>query len=73
MSRQVPVGRRTAASAGVAVPADRRFRRADVRPDRRHLVRLVLRISRWVVPVGIVLAAAVWMVDAMLQARVLSV
>lgn len=68
-----PAGRRTAASAGVAAPADRRFRRADVRPDRRRFGRLVLRSLRWLVPMGLVLAAAVWMVDAMLQARVLSV
>lgn len=73
MSGPVPVGRRTAASAGVAAPADRRYRRADVRPDRRHLGRLALRVSRWLVPIGLVLAAAVWMVDAMLQARVLAV
>jgi cell division protein FtsQ len=55
------------AAAGVAAPADRRFRRPDVRPGRnRRLRQIVWRTSRPIL-VGLgVIAAAYWAVDAVL-------
>lgn len=58
---------------GVAVPPDKRFRRSELRPDRRRLGRTIVRIARWVVPGLAGLAAAVWLVDALLHATALTV
>jgi cell division protein FtsQ len=75
MSARVPLRRRgLPPSAGVAVQADRRFRRPDVRPGkRRRAGGLVWRIAR----IGIVGAAVLllggWLVSTIVGSRVLAV
>jgi len=46
--------------AGIHAPTDRRFRRPDVRPERRRLVRATWRVARWVGPALIGAALALW-------------
>jgi cell division protein FtsQ len=49
------------AAAGVAAPADRRFRRPDVRPGRpRRFRQAVGRAARWMVPAAIVCGLGAW-------------
>lgn len=73
MSRPTVPSRRVRPSAGVAVAADRRFRRSDLRPERRRLGRALLRAGRWALPFAALLAAGVWSVDILLQAEMLTV
>jgi len=72
MSRPVPVVRQPPA-AGVAAPADRRFRRSGFRPDRRRLGRTLVRIAAWLVPGAAGIGAAMWLLSALLHAELLSV
>jgi cell division protein FtsQ len=60
MSRDGQGARRGLPTAGVAVPSDRRFRRADAAPVRRRRAgRTLWTLARWsVVGVGLLLAAA---------------
>jgi cell division septal protein FtsQ len=62
MSRAATAGRRgLPAPAGVAAPNDRRFRRSDLRPDRRRQIGSALRrVVRWGVPGVLGSAACVW-------------
>jgi len=46
--------------AGIHAPTDRRFRRPDVRPERRRLVRATWRVARWVGPAFVGAALALW-------------
>lgn len=59
---------------GVAVPPDRRFRRADVSPERRRRIgRRVLRVVRWGAPLLAILALAGWGVSAAVHSDLLRV
>jgi cell division septal protein FtsQ len=60
MSRAV-MPRRGLAGSGIHAPTDRRFRRPDVRPERRRLMRATWRIARWGGPAVIALALAFWL------------
>jgi cell division septal protein FtsQ len=53
--------RRGLPGSAISAPADRRFRRPDVRPERRRLLRTAWRIVRWITPAVLVLGAAVWL------------
>jgi cell division septal protein FtsQ len=53
--------RRGLPGSAISAPADRRFRRPDVRPERRRLLRTAGRILRWIAPAVLVLGAAVWL------------
>ncbi len=48
-------------TAGVHAPTDRRFRRPDVRPERRRLVRATWRLARWAGPVALAAVLALWL------------
>lgn len=62
------------ATAGVAAPADRRFRRPDVRPGRRRRLSVwVWRATRALVTAALLACAAYLTVEALLGARLLSV
>jgi cell division protein FtsQ len=62
------------ATAGVAAPADRRFRRPDVRPGRRRRLGIWLwRATRAVLIAALVAGAAYLTVEALLGARPLSI
>jgi cell division protein FtsQ len=58
---------------GVAAPADKRFRRSDLRPDRRRWTRSLVRAARWIALGAAAAAVGFWLVHAALQARVLAV
>jgi cell division protein FtsQ len=61
-------------TAGVAAPADRRFKRPDVRPARRRrLGQLALRAAKVVLVGALVLGAGAWVTHEMLGSRLLSV
>ena len=60
MSREPQTGRRARSTPGVAVPADRRFRRAEASPVRRRRGRLIWIIARWLLVALLVAASAVW-------------
>ena len=61
-------------TAGVAAPADRRFKRPDVRPARRRrLGQLALRAARIALAGAVVLGAGAWMARAVLRSPRLAV
>jgi cell division protein FtsQ len=73
MSRGTP-RRRSPALPGVAAPADRRFHRADVPPERRRrLGRTASRFVRWGVGLAVVSIASAWLAGALLRADLLRV
>ncbi len=53
--------RRGVAGSGIHAPTDRRFRRPDVRPERRRLARVTWRIARWGGPVLVAMLLAFWL------------
>jgi len=53
--------RRLSSTIGIAAPTDRRFRRPDIRPDRRRLVRATWRFARWIGPSLVVALMALWL------------
>jgi cell division protein FtsQ len=61
MSRASASRRGLPGLAGLHAPTDRRFRRPDVRPERRRLVRVSWRVARWLGPVLVVAALALWL------------
>jgi len=65
MSRSSSSRKGLPATPGIAAPADRRFRRADIAPQRRRLGRFVARLTRRALPLFIVLvlgaAGAAWL------------
>jgi cell division protein FtsQ len=65
MSRSASARKGLPATPGIAAPADRRFHRADVAPQRRRLGRLVARLARRALPLIIVLVlgavSAAWL------------
>ena len=62
------------AASGVAAPADRRFRRPDVRPGTRKQIGLfVWRIARVGLVVGATLMAGTWGARALLESSLLTV
>lgn len=64
MSRDGRVLRRGRATAGVAAPADRRFRRSDVPPTRRRrLGRTIWTVARVGLIVGVVAGVTAWATD----------
>ncbi len=60
MSRAVST-RRGLPGAAVPAPKDRRFRRPDVRPERRRLMRVTWRIVRWGGPGLVAIGLALWL------------
>ncbi len=60
MSRAASASRRAPTAVGVAAPADRRFRRPDVRPNRRRLGPTIVRLAKWAIPALAVVATAAW-------------
>jgi cell division protein FtsQ len=61
-------------TAGVAAPADRRFKRPDVRPARRRrLGQLALRAAKVVLAGALVLGAGAWVTHEILGSRLLAV
>jgi len=60
MSRNTASTSRRAPAAGIAAPADRRFRRSDVRPHRRRIGQRLLQIGKWALPLIAAASAAVW-------------
>ncbi len=61
-------------TAGVAAPADRRFRRPDIRPGRRRKIgQFALKAARIAVGVGVVLLVLAWTGRAFLSSHFLSV
>src|SRR5262245_18624767 len=74
MLRGTLLRRALPATAGVAAPADRRFRRPDVRPGRRRRLGVWLwRATRALLAAAIVAGAAYLTVEALLSTRLLSV
>lgn len=76
MSRPASAVRRglPVVAAGVAVPADRRFRRPEVRPDRRKRSGRALWIAaKWLVMLAIVVGAVVWAVHHVPHSPLLAV
>jgi cell division septal protein FtsQ len=62
------------AASGVAVPADRRFRRPDVRPGTRKKIGLfVWRLARVGLVVGVTILAGTWSARALLESSLLTV
>src|SRR5437899_12366509 len=62
------------ATAGVAAPADKRFRRPDVRPGRRRRIGMLLwRMARAAVVTLLVAVTGYWVVEAILGAKPLSI
>jgi cell division protein FtsQ len=53
--------RRLSGTTGIAAALDRRFRRPDVRPERRRLVRATWRVVRWVGPSVAAALVALWL------------
>ena len=72
MSRTV-VERRGPAVAGVAAPADKRFRRSPFAPDRRRIGRTVGKFLRWLMPLVVAVAGAWWAVEQLGQSTLLAV
>lgn len=61
-------------TAGVAAPADRRFRRPDVRPARRRkLGQIAWRVGRVAIVAGLAVIILVWIGEVVLRARFLAV
>jgi len=63
MSRSALAERRGLPPAGVSAPADRRFRRSMLGPDRRRVGRTLIRALIWLVAGAAGAASAVWLVD----------
>jgi cell division septal protein FtsQ len=62
------------AAAGVAAPADRRFRRPDVRPGtRRKIGLLAWRLARIGLAIGITIVAGIWAARTLLASSLLTV
>ena len=61
------------AAAGVAAPSDRRFRRSEVRPDRRRAGRLALAALKWVAPGAVLVALMAWASNVVLTSSFLEV
>ena len=73
MSRASKLLRRPA-TAGVAAPADRRFRRPESRPGRRRRIgQVVVRVLRIAAPVAIVVVAVSWFGQVLLASRLLAI
>jgi cell division protein FtsQ len=73
MSRSTASTSRRAPAAGIAAPADRRFRRSDVRPHRRRIGQKLLQIAKWTAPLIAVAAAAVWTAQLAMTSHLLVV
>ena len=73
MSRFRASGGRMPSLPGVSAPADRRYRRPDLRPERRRLGRRLVRVVRWLVPVLLLAAGVSWLFDTMFETRLLAV
>ena len=74
MSRAAALRRGLPATAGVAAPADKRFRRPDVRPGRRRRIGVFLkRAAMIVVAAAALVGGGFWTFNAVLGARWLSV
>jgi cell division protein FtsQ len=74
MTRGAFLRRALPATAGVAAPADKRFRRPDVRPGRRRRFGMLLwRLTRIALMVSLIGGAASWTVNAILGATPLSI
>ncbi|MEO8071349.1 MAG: FtsQ-type POTRA domain-containing protein [Acidobacteriota bacterium] len=73
MNRTADATRRMPTTAGVAVPADKRFRRPDLRPDRRRIGRTVIRAVRWVLPALLMIAGTGWLGHLALHSSLLAV
>ena len=72
MSRQRETARRTR-HAGNAAPNDRRFHRSGLRPDHRRVGRTIVRASKWIAGVLVIVLAGFWLTDVVLHARMLAV
>lgn len=59
--------------AGIAAPSDRRFHRSGHRPDQRRVGRTILRATKWMAGLVVVVGAGFWLTDVVLHARILSV
>jgi cell division protein FtsQ len=73
MSRASAARRAGSALAGVPVPSDKRFRRSDLRPDRRRLGRAMVRTLRWAVPALVAVALAAWVATVAASSSLLAV
>lgn len=65
--RPAAMPRRAAGASGVSAPADRRFRRPDMRPERRRLLRMTWRLTRYGAPALALIAIAGWAVSVAMQ------
>ena len=62
------------AASGVAAPADRRFRRPDIRPGtRKKIGQLAWRLGRAFAVIGITVAVGTWAARALLESSLLNV
>lgn len=59
--------------AGIAAPSDRRFHRSGLRPDHRRVGRTIVRATKWIAGLVVVVGAGFWVTDVILHARVLTV
>jgi cell division protein FtsQ len=73
MSRGAVAPRRTPPSAGIAAPADRRFRRSDLSLRRLRSGRLIGRAAVWALTVVATVSVSTWLVDRLLHASVLNI
>ena len=73
MSRNSSPSRRIPPAAGIAAPADRRFRRSDVRPTRRRIGQTIALLVKWGLPVVAVVGAAAWAAHVVMNSRLLVV
>jgi cell division protein FtsQ len=74
MSRVAALRRGMPSTAGVAAPADRRFRRPDVRPGRRRrLWKMLAGAAVFALALMVVMAAGWWSVQALRGARWLTI
>jgi cell division protein FtsQ len=73
MSRRAPGSRRVPPAAGVAAPADKRFRRSDVRPARRRLGQTLVLVVRWGFPALAALAVCAWAVETVMHSQIMIV
>jgi cell division protein FtsQ len=73
MSRAARPRGAAAGSSSVNAPADRRFRRPDIRPERRRLLRTTWRLARWGAPAVLVGGLALWLGHVLVAAEWLRV
>ena len=75
MNGRAVAGRRgLPATAGIAVPSDRRFRRPDVRPARRkRLSVLAVRLTAAALGAALLVAIGSWCVSAALRSRLIAI